>query len=155
MKNIIQNELKDNSPFEKQYLEERLNRNYNYTYSKTVADNKGLRFLALANFNDARILTISVENMGWGKNLTLLINLVGAGIKTEYRKSYIKFIDIKNTNMPEKTTDLYIIEFSMQENPNLQATLKIVYYNGYEPHQEIWQINFSKVEVSPTKHLKH
>lgn len=156
MEKIIQIELREDSFFTKNYLKSLLAQK-NQTFLSAAETSKGLRFIVLASFHDAKIIDINVDNI-YGKDcVTIFVDFrcTSTEFNAGYHKFYIRFFDVKNVNLPDKIKDLYILDIDcMQEKNDLQVNFELVYFIGEQACHDIWKIDFTDVKVKPANKLR-
>ena len=155
MKKIIQIELKEDSFFTKNYLKSFLVQNQ--TSPSAAETSKGLRFIVLASFHDAKIIDINVDNIIGKDCVSIVVDFrnTSTEFKAGYQKFYIRFLDVKDMTLPDKIKDLYILDIDcMQEASDLQVVFELVYFIGNQSCHDICKINFTDVQVMPLNKLK-
>lgn len=152
MNRIIQIELSKDSFFTNNYLRNLLGQPTQRDYPIIAERSDGVRFIVLSSFHDAKIIDVSIDETFWRKCITISIDFsqTSTGFKSRYKKFGIKFLGVKNIKIPIKTRDVFILSFDcLQESSILRAYFELEYYIGGETHNEIWEIEFSDVEVKP------
>lgn len=150
MEKITQIELKEDSFFTKNYLKSLLVQNQ--IFPSVAETSKGLRFIVLASFHDAKIIDINVENIFEKDCVTIVVDFrnTTTEFKAGYNKFYIRFLDVKNMTLPDKIKDLYILDIDCrQEASDLQVVFELVYFIGNQSRHDICKINFTDVQVKP------
>lgn len=156
MKKIIQAELEEGSFFAYDYLKSLLEHD-DRTLPPVAKTSKGVRFIVLASFHDAKIMDICIDTM-WGKNcVTILVDFrnTSTEFKAGYNKFYIRFVGVKNATIPDKVKDLYILSSDfLQQNTKLQVDFELEYFIKNAAYHDMWQIDFVDVVVSPLNKVK-
>lgn len=152
MKKIIQTELEGDSFFTSEYLKLFLRSNSPIPAS-AAEKSRGMRFIVLADFHDAKITSISLDSV-WGKDcVDITVNF--GQTSTSFKKGNkfrIRFLGVRNMTLPEKTRDLFVIDSDCFNTPDgLQANFELVYYIGQEGRRDVLQIGFTDIDVKPLK----